>query len=279
MGPKLKLDEVGYWSEIKLAILEKYARPYNQILTSHSLHSIYIDGFAGAGQHKAKGSERIILGSPQRALAVQPPFEYLHFVDIDGERVEELKRISAEYPNAKVYRGDCNDVLVNRIFPTVKYENRERALCILDPYGLHLNWETIQAAGQSRVIEIFLNFPVMDMNMNVLWHRSELVSEPQRVRMTKFWGDNSWEQAAYATTAGLFGEMQTKVSNEDIADAFRKRLKSAGGFKYVPKPMPMRNTKGATVYFLFFAAQQQTASKIVEEIFAKYARYGEMPNG
>jgi hypothetical protein len=41
----------------------------------------------------------------------------------------------------------------------------------------------------------------------------------------------------------------------------------------------MRNTNGAVVYFLFFAAQQRTADKIVKEIFAKYARYGEIPNG
>jgi three-Cys-motif partner protein len=279
VGPKLKLDEVGYWSEVKLSILEKYARPYNQILTSNHLRPIYIDGFAGAGHHKAKGSGRVILGSPKRALSVRPPFEILHFVDIDGARVEELKRISSSYSNVYVHQGDCNDVLINRIFPQVRYEDRQRALCILDPYGLHLNWETIQAAGKSKVIEIFLNFPVMDMNMNVLWHRSERVSGNQRDRMTKYWGDSSWESAAYPTTAGLFEEMQEKATNAEVAEAFRRRLEVAGGFKYVPKPVPMRNTKGATIYYLFFAAQQPTASKIVEEIFAKYERYGEVPNG
>jgi hypothetical protein len=57
MSSELKIDEIGYWSEMKLAILEKYARPYNQILLSHHLHPIYIDGSAGAGHHKAKGSD------------------------------------------------------------------------------------------------------------------------------------------------------------------------------------------------------------------------------
>jgi three-Cys-motif partner protein len=72
MGDKLKIDEIGYWSEVKLAILDEYARPYNQILRANKLKSIYIDGFAGAGHHLAKGSERVIEGSPQRALNVQP---------------------------------------------------------------------------------------------------------------------------------------------------------------------------------------------------------------
>ncbi|MGA8730312.1 MAG: three-Cys-motif partner protein TcmP [Terracidiphilus sp.] len=279
MSSELKIDEIGYWSEIKLSILEKYARPYNQILLSHQLHPIYIDGFAGAGHHKAKGSDRTIEGSPIRALTVEPPFDYFHFVDIDGVRVAQLKKLSADRPNVSVYHGDCNKILVEQVFPRISFVKRQRALCILDPYGLHLNWETIRAAGESKVIEIFLNFPVMDMNMNVLWHNSERVSEFHRERMTKSWGDNSWEDAAYQTTQGLFEEMHEKTSNEQVAESFRARLEKVGGFKHVPQPMPMRNTRGAVVYFLFFAAQEPTADKIVKEIFAKYAHHGEIQNG
>jgi three-Cys-motif partner protein len=279
MGAELKIDEIGYWSEIKLAILDEYAKPYNQILRNNKLKSIYIDGFAGAGHHRAKGSERVIEGSPQRALNVQPPFDRLHFVDIDGARVAQLKKISSDRLNVSVHQGDCNDILVHEVFPTISYAARERALCILDPYGLDLNWETIRTAGESKVIEIFLNFPVMDMNRNVLWRNSEHVSDLHRERMTKFWGDNSWESAAYQTTQGLFEEMQEKSSNEEIAEAFRIRLKEVGGFDYVPKPMPMRNSRGATVYYLFFAAKNSTADKIVKYIFAKYAHRGEVPNG
>ena len=73
--------------------------------------------------------------------------------------------------------------------------------------------------------------------------------------------------------------MQEKNSIIPVVDAFRDRLKKVAGFKFVPKPMPMRNGKGAIVYFLFFAAQQQTADKIVKDIFAKYTHYGEIPNG
>lgn len=279
MGSDLKIDEIGYWSEIKLSILEKYAKPYNQILYAHHLHPIYIDGFAGVGHHKAKGSERIIEGSPSRALRVDPPFDFLHFVDINSARVAELNRLATSRQNVAVYHGDCNQVLTQRVFPRISFANRQRALCILDPYGLHLDWETIHMAGQSRVIEIFLNFPVMDMNMNVFWHNPERVTEAQKKRMTRFWGDDSWTKAAYEETPGLFESMQMKVSNELIAEAFRTRLKRVAGFDYVPKPMPMRNTKGATVYLLFFAAQEETADKIVKEIFAKFERYGEVPNG
>jgi len=41
----LKFDEIGYWSEIKLDIIEKYALEYSKILTRQKhpeLHHVYI---------------------------------------------------------------------------------------------------------------------------------------------------------------------------------------------------------------------------------------------
>jgi three-Cys-motif partner protein len=275
----LKIDEIGYWSEVKLSILEEYAKPYNQILRSHNLHPNYVDGFAGAGRHKAKGSERVIDGSPTRALNVDPPFDSFYFVDSDEGRVSELQRLSAGRTNVHVHHGDCNKVLISEVFPKISYANRQRALCILDPYGLDLDWQVIQVAGKSKVTEIFLNFPVMDMNRNVFWRNYDRVSSSNQERMTRFWGDDSWKDAAYTTTQGLFEEMQEKNPIDDVVEAFRSRLKKTAGFQHVPSPMPMRNSKGAVVYFLFFAAQQPAADKIVKDIFAKYTHYGEIPNG
>lgn len=45
---------------------------------------------------------------------------------------------------------------------------------------LHLDWQVIQTAGNMRSIEIFLNFPIMDMNRNALWHNSDQPSPNAR---------------------------------------------------------------------------------------------------
>jgi three-Cys-motif partner protein len=279
MGSDLKIDEIGYWSEIKLSILEKYAKPYNQILNRNRLKTIYIDAFAGAGHHLAKGTMRVIQGSPLRALTVEPPFDQLHLIDIDSARVQELKRIAGNRTNVLVHLGDCNKVLLQDVFPTISFGNYQRALCILDPYGLHLDWKVIKAAGDSGVIEIFLNFPVMDMNMNVFWANPDVVSKESQMRMTRFWGDESWREAAYQSVPGLFGEMREKSSIDHVVASFQERLKKVAGFKHVPRPMPMRNSKGAIVYFLFFAAINPTAGKIVKEIFESYETRGAVSNG
>jgi hypothetical protein len=44
---------------------------------------------------------------------------------------------------------------------------------------------------------MFLNFPVMDMNRNAIWKNPEKVSKSGIKRMTTFWGDESWRDAAY----------------------------------------------------------------------------------
>ena len=272
---KERLDTVGYWTEIKLQILQEYANAYAQILKNQQFikHVAYIDGFAGAGSHISKESGEIIDGSPARALSIQPPFSHYHFVEMNAARAERLQSMGGQQ-NVTVYQGDCNSVLLKNVFPQCRYEDYRRALCLLDPYELNPNWEVVETAGKMGSIEIFLNFMIMDANMNVLWKNPDSVATDQASRMTKFWGDDSWRTSAYTTEQGLFGLMEEKAPNESVVAAYRKRLKEVAGFKYVPEPLPMRNTRGAVVYYLFFASQNSTGNKIAEHIFKKYRNGG-----
>lgn len=272
----LKYDEIGCWSEIKLEIVRKYATAYSSILTKQAYikKHIYIDAFAGRGVHISKITGEFISGSPTNAMLVNPPFSELHFIDLDGDKADELQKLASGKDSIHIYKGDCNDILVSEVFPRCKYSDRCRALCLLDPYGLHLDWALIYAAGQMRSIEIFLNFPIMDMNRNVLKHDLSKVNPEQTNRMNVFWGDESWKIAAYRTDQNLFS-FPEKTENDVIAEAFRIRLEKVAGFQYVPTPMPMRNTKGAVVYYLFFASQNKTGGKIVNDIFDKYRNRGQ----
>jgi three-Cys-motif partner protein len=121
-----------------------------------------------------------------------------------------------------------------------------------------------------RSIEIFLNFMIMDANMNVLRKNPASVLPDQAQRMTKFWGDETWRTSAHVTDQGLFGPMEEKAPNEAIVTAYRKRLKEVADFKYVPEPLPMFNSRGAVIYYLFFASQKSTGNRIAEDIFRKY---------
>ena len=268
----MKYDEINYWSELKLDIIREYARAYSVILSAQrnpSLYHIYIDAFAGAGVHISKRTGEFVKGSPTNALAVEPPFREYYLIDMNSDKYESLSEICAEFPTAHVHHGDCNKILVKEVFPKCLYNDYRRALCLLDPYGLYLKWEVIFAAGQMKSVEIFLNFPVADMNRNVLWNNPKEVDPDQAERMNQYWGDSSWKQAAYDTGRNLFG-YEEKVANITVAKAFQTRLKRIAGFSYVPEPIPMRNSKGAIVYYLFFASQKPAAAEIVSDIFEKY---------
>lgn len=271
--PSIPQDTIGYWTEIKLDIIRKYAVAYSTILAQQKqIRSFgYIDAFCGPGIHISKQTGDFVPGSPLNALLIQPKFSAYHFIDIDGDKASALRELVGAHKRVQVYEGDCNDILRERILPLYRYEDYARALCILDPYNLCVDWELLRIAGQMRSIELFYNFMIMDANMNVLWHDPHGVDERQVQRMNRIWGDTSWRDAAYRREKTLFDEELVKEGNSAIAEAFRCRLSEAAGFQFVPPPLPMRNSKGAVVYYLFFASQNEIGKKIVSEIFNSYA--------
>ena len=270
----IQFEEIGYWSEVKLDIVKKYAGAYTTILAKQAgFRFFYIDGFAGAGFNLSKLGGELIPGSPLNALAVDPPFHEYFLIDLAGDKVDNLRSHSdiRDRHDVHVIHGDCNDVLLADIFPRVRWEDHHRALCVLDPYGLHLDWRVLATAGEMGTIDIFLNFPLMGMNRDALWRRPDAVSPEARARMTACWGDESWRSVAYASQTTLFGEDDLiKLDNEAIVRAFQERLRTVGGFKYVPDPMPMRNSRNAVIYYLFFASPKLVAERIVEDIFSKH---------
>ena len=272
----LRYDQIGYWSEVKLDIIKEYASAYSTILSAQEsprLYHIYIDAFAGAGKHLSKTTGEFVSGSPLNALLVKPPFKEYHFIDLKDEKIKFLEEMSGSRHDVHIYHGDCNQIMLEKVIPKVKYEDYRRALCVLDPYGLHLDWKIIYNIGEMETFVIFLNFPVVDMNRNVLWRNPAGVSVKQIERMDRYWGNNSWQNIAYTASPqmSLFGDVEIeKVSNEAIAESFRQRLEKVAGFKHVPKPLAMRNSQNAVIYYLFFASYKPAAQNIVKDIFKKY---------
>ncbi len=139
MSDTFELEEIGVWSELKLEIVEQYGTAYtNAFNNTPGLKKYYIDGFSGAGLHRSKATGSTVDGSPARALRVSPPFDGYYFIDLDAKKTHYLKSICGNRDDAEIFTGDCNEILKNRLLPRIKYENFNRALCLLDPYGLHL---------------------------------------------------------------------------------------------------------------------------------------------
>lgn len=269
----VKLDEIGVWSEIKIAILREYACAFTRILKTNSWcrGCCYVDAFAGAGHHISKTTGEMVPGSPLNALLVVPRFDRIVLIDIDDQKVERLKSLCGDDNRVKIESGDCNEILLNKIAPTLSYASYWRGLCVLDPYGIHgkpLRWLTIKKLADLRTMDIFINFPLMDINRNTLRSRLANADDANIAAFTAFWGSDDWKDLMYAQD--LFGDLDKTGSNQKLATAFQKRLKDVAGFNFVPDPILMHNSKGGPLYYLYFASHQSVAQKVILSIFKKY---------
>jgi len=279
-GGEEKFDEVDYWSQVKLAIVKEYLGAYSTIMSAQrnpSFSHAYVDAFSGPGVSISKTSGEFILGSPLNALEVKPPFRQFYFIDMDGDKATQLTDLCEGRENVHVFEGDCNERLLKDVFPHLRYKDFRRAVCLLDPYGMDVHWDVVQFAGHMRSIELFLNFPTMDINRNALLVDPGNITSSGIERMTAFWGDDSWRSRFYEEKPALFDPMEEKeASNLEVVNAYRERLKEVAGFEYVSEGMPMRNRKNAVIYYLLFASQKPVAENIIMDIFKKWGTKREL---
>lgn len=271
----LEFDEVGYWSQIKLDIVKKYAAAYSKIISAQkqpSFAPVFIDGISIAAVHMSRGSRTYIAGSPVNVLLITPEFYRYYLIDIRAAKTSALQQMVADNPKVSVFSGNCNDALTTKVFPHVQWSQYRRGLCLLDPFGLHLDWNTIVAAGKLKTLDVVLSFPVADVTGKSLWRDPTGMNSPDLEQLKRYWGDDSWNNA-YETPSASSGR-STKADMDSVAAAFRARLQSVAGFKHVPEPMPMRSSKGALNYYLFFASPKPLADEIVTEIFDTYRARG-----
>ena len=107
----VEYDEIGIWSEVKLAIIKEYASTYSTIMEANrreriqSLRWIYIDAYAGPGYHLSKTSGELVEGSPLIALNTDPPFHEYHFIDTEPRRAKQLRKLAGERADVHLQRG------------------------------------------------------------------------------------------------------------------------------------------------------------------------------
>ena len=267
----LELDRLNPWSKIKHEIIEKYAAAYTTILRKQRFlrRFVYIDAFAGAGVAIDAESNELVAAGALRALRVEPRFHEYHFIEQNPDKVAVLKGITEETPNVHVHAGDFRDILPG-LLSRCLWKDYARGLCLLDPYGLTVDYALLQEIAAMKTVEMFFNFMLVGANRNVLWNIDPAkISARRATLMTRVWGHNRWADELYEREQGLFGDIHRKVSNERVGEAYRRRLAEAG-FAYVPQPIAMKNRVNAPVYLLYFASPNKTGGAIVEAIFNKY---------
>lgn len=267
-----KVDKIGKWSEEKLNLLGKYLHSYTNIMKGQTWCKngyYYIDAFAGTSKPKSKDEERYIDGSPRVALKIKYPFKKYIFIEKEDWRIEKLKKLKDEFKNndIEIKQGDCNKIITKEITPLIKFKNYNRGIIFLDPFGMEIEWSTIESVAKTGALEIFMNFPLMAINRSILINNPDKLTKDRLELMNKLWGSSAWMSDIYRETPDLFGPRIEKVSQtgKSLGNLFKNRLKEV--FREVTFPLVMRNSNNAPLYCLIFAGHNSTGREIVEDIF------------
>ncbi|CAN5281719.1 three-Cys-motif partner protein TcmP [soil metagenome] len=262
----------GKWTQEKLDKVGHYLQTYSTALKNQKFKLIYVDAFAGTGyvnlQDKSENQPFLIefeetdvrdfvSGSAKNALEINPPFDEYIFIEKDEKRFSELSNLKKYFPNIAdriiPVSADANEYLQNFCRGDWRYK---RAIVFLDPYGMQVKWETIQAIAKTQAIDLWILFP-LGVAVNRLLKKDGNISELIKKRLDEMFGTENWFEEFFKEKEirGLF-DTQTileKTANLDsIADYFNKRLASV--FAGVAKnPLKLYNTKNNPLYLLCFA--------------------------
>ncbi len=116
----------------------------------------YIDLFAGAGIERLKTSRKIDWGSP--LIAAQAPFSFtkLHLCEEVFEKHHALEiRVKRFRSDSQIIQGNANKK-ISQIVADIP--DKSLSLSFLDPYGLHLEFNTLKVLANIRT-DLIIFFP------------------------------------------------------------------------------------------------------------------------
>jgi three-Cys-motif partner protein len=139
----------------------------------------------------------------------------------------------------------------------------------LDPYGMQVEWATIEAIARTLAIDLGLLFP-LGIGVNRLLTKSGEIPESWRRRLDLLPGSEDWYDEFYQVeaTPTLFGgeeERVAKASMGTIGRYFNQRLESvfAG---VAAQPGVLRNSRSNPLYLLCFAVGNDRGKDIALRI-------------
>ncbi len=260
----------GSWTEEKLAIVKKYLQAYATALKRQKFRKIYIDAFAGTGTRRVKKDmsqpldlfekdpdvTEFLTGSTINALEVNPKFDEYYFIEQDSNKLELLKQTTQNYQHKAIihYVSDDSNRFLKTLCDKIDWE-RNRAVLFLDPFGMELDWSTVEVIASKHAIDVWLLFPIQSVNR--LLPNDGVLPDAWKDTLNKFFGNAEWEKEFYTKTQQdtLFGitEKTEKVANWDkLGNYIQSRLSEC--FPAVAKnPKLLRNGLNSPIFLLCFA--------------------------
>ena len=249
----------GPWTEDKLDILEGYLDSYTTALKNQRFELIYLDAFAGTGWIQS-GNESYgipIMGSAGRALSVTDrSFDRVVLVDQDSEKCHRLRELRHHYPGRviDVECEDANALLKRRHRGT--YGRTWRGVLFLDPFGVQLDWSTVEHIARLQRLDMWLLFPSSAIGRMLPLSRDPDAVEPQWAnRLNAVFGGDSWRRLySPSDQRSLFGteEVHRDSGVDGLRSIYRSQLQELFGDRFLEQSRTLKNRKNSPLFELFF---------------------------
>lgn len=266
-------------TDLKLQVIDEYLNAYTQALRNKFGQLWYIDAFAGTGTRTVTHGPSANLfdqaareafreqrrGSARIAIDANPAFDRLIFIDQKRGHVKALEALKAENParSIDVVRGDCN-LIIPAELARQKWGGK-RAVMFLDPYGLNVDWTTLEAIRQTNAIDVWYLVNINAILRQAARSRSAVDINKQK-RLTRMFGTDAWRTDWYDLRpaqadmfTGQYSEDFDRIADEEAIEKWvHRRLMSL--FPWVsPNPLRMFMDKGSVHQFsLFFAVSNSS---------------------
>lgn len=296
----------GGWTEIKLNAVADYLKFYTRALQArpspeNPFETWYVDAFAGTGDRTIETNADSLFsvqegaldrarleGSARRAIAVDPPFRHLIFIEKDARRFAALRRVQHDHPDRDIrcVRGDANKE-IHQIFSKGPWTNParrglQRAVVFLDPYGMSVQWETLKFLSQTGRADVWYLFP-LHAAIRQLAHDHTALDSTKRTALNEVFGTADWEDRFYErrpkpTTLFEFHDeaMPSRIADPEMVERFAAdRLGEI--FNFVSEPIPILTRHKLRQFSLFLLSgnpNERAISLIKRGVAAQIKRYG-----
>jgi three-Cys-motif partner protein len=257
-------------TELKLSIVEKYLKFFTTALSGKFEELWYIDAFAGTGSRTIRHGERaaglLDAGEPERierrrgsakiAIDVKPPFDFIVFIENKPSYAAALQELAANHPHRRiaVVKNDANDAI--RSLVAANSWRSTRAVLFLDPYGMQLEWSTLEKIAATKAIDVWFLFSLAGLYRQATRQLVD-IDKHKRAALTKMFGSDTWEAELYPKTTrgdlfdGVIEEPRRRSVDVAGLEAYAKsRLEKI--FPAVLKPLPLPLQKKPQRFSLFF---------------------------
>ncbi len=264
----------------KLETVQKYLKAYVTALKFQPFQLLYVDACAGSGSSIPKwaidqpdtaqaglegmdkrvaDADDLIVGSAIRALSVDPPFHKYLLNDVKKSNVEALRAAVEKNhthiaDRVEISRFDANEMLMRLC--RERDWRKTRAVVFIDPFGLQIDYSTLEMLGRTKAVDLWYLVPVFAMYRQISGEGQ--IHPDGGLRVDAALGTSAWRDVAVIQEEGqdLFGAIQPKSKRAvDVAwfeKVAKERIGAAFGGRVLDEVLPL-GRDGLQEFSLMFA--------------------------